>query len=392
MHPPRFAPADLSEARGWRIWAGYSLLFVVLTLLHPGPRGVTAVYWSTAATWWAANGDIYTPGIKGYLYLPQGLLVLSPFAFLPWPLDQILWRFLGLALLACGIRRVTRHACPKKDGPAFAWASVLVLACTFSATNSGQTNLHLIGLMLLAGADIMERRWGRAAALLWVGMAVKPIAIVMILLCAALRKEMRWKLALGAAVFAALPYLHWDWGYVTAQYGAAYDKLVRSSQPGEKVYANLVWLLQSGGLRVPETVRTAGQLGLALATLGCCWVGYRRGGLWQGTWLLTAFAACYLVLLNPRTETNSYVILVPFIAMAAAAFLFQSSDRRTFFFLAALSLGLGCDNYGRPFHELTRPWLKPLLAVLFTGWLLLRLRRMPARPLLGGSDTQPDTA
>ena len=140
------------------------------------------------------------------------------------------------------------------------------------------------------------------------------------LLCGALFKPMRVPLLVGLALFAALPYLHWNWGYVTEQYQLAYEKLVRSSQPADKPYTNLVWLIQSAGVHVPTAIRLPMAAVAAVLTLGLCFLGLRRGGTRQGLWLLMAFAACYLMLFNPRTETNSYVIVIPYIAMAAALY------------------------------------------------------------------------
>lgn len=376
MHLPRLAPTSLTEERGWRIWAGFGGVFVVLAIVH-AVKGdadrwgvVSRDYWPATRTWWAASGDLYTEGIAGFLYLPQSIWLFTPFAYLPFELDQILWRLFGLALVAVGLRRLARHALPSQQGAVFAWASVLSLFCAFSATNTGQTNLHLVGFMLQACADVIEKRWTRAAVWLWLGMLAKPIALVLILLCAALKRELRWKLLVGAVVFAVLPFVHWDPAYASEQYGLAFQKLERAGQPGEKLYVNLYWLLRTVGLQIPESLRMPVAAVFALATLAACRLGFRRRGAVRGAWLMTALAACYMVLLSPRTETNTYVILAPFVALSAAVALFLPGRRAAFFSLAAGALALGSDNYGRGFHALTQPWLKPLVAVLYAAWLL----------------------
>ena len=154
MAPPLLAPDDWTEPRAWRIWIGYALVFVILAIVHAVKGdadrwGVVARdYWPATWRWWGASEDLYTPGIAGFLYLPQSIWLFTPFAYLPFELDHVLWRVAGLALLATGLRRAAWSASDTKGGAVFFLATVLVLLCAFSATNTGQTNLHLAGLLL----------------------------------------------------------------------------------------------------------------------------------------------------------------------------------------------------------------------------------------------------
>ena len=370
-----------TENRAWCVWAIYFGVLCLLLVLQPGRGSVTHEYFPTARTWWGGLRDLYTPGIAGYLYLPQSIFLFSPFAWLPSPWNDVLWRLFALLLLAARLRRVSFLMCVERGREVFAWATLLVLLAAWGAARNGQTNAHLAGLMLHICVDIAERRWWRATLLLWVGMMMKPIAIVMILLCAALLRPMAWRLAIGLVVFACLPYLHPDSGYVSRQYQLGFEKILRSSQPGEKPYADIVGLLRTLGVTLPQALRSTMQVLAALLTLGACRLGFKRGGPLQGIWLQTAFAACYLVLFNPRTETNSYVLLAPFVAGAAVLTWLTGARRIEWGGLLVLCVALGCDNYGRAFHNLTTLWLKPLTALVFVGWLLWRLRALPERPI-----------
>ena len=390
MQLPRLAPESRMDPHTRRIWAVYGAVFVVLAVVH-AVRGDSAQwgvvardYWPATWRWWSRSGDLYTEGIAGFLYLPQSVWLFTPFAYLPFQLDHVLWRLFGLALLAIGLRRVLCAARPDRVQALWFVATLLVLPCAFSASNTGQSNVHLAGFLLLACADMQEERFRRASLWLWLAMLAKPVALVPILLCGALQPQMRKSLALGALAFALLPYLHPDWGFVTTQYGLAFEKLRAAGDPGEKVYANLVWLVQSLGVSVPKAVRTALQLGLALATLWVCARAYRRGGARQGAWFLMAFAASYMMLLSPRTETNTYVVLVPFVACVAAIALLVLERRGAFLGFSALCLLLASDNFGRAFHGWTSPWLKPVVALLFAGWLVGQVRRLPRTDLWQG--------
>ena len=74
-------------------------------------------------------------------------------------------------------------------------------------------------------------------------------------------------------------------------------------------------------------------------------------------------AALYLMLFNPRTEENSYVMLAGFTALLAAGDLLTGRDRRGWA-LALLCLLLAVENMG-PVYKLTRIWFKPLVSTLF---------------------------
>jgi hypothetical protein len=248
--------------------------------------------------------------------------------------------------------------------------------------------MHLAGILLHAAADLMDRRWWRATFFLWFGMLAKPLGMVMILLVGALYRPMRGRLLVGLLVFLALPWLHWDWPYVARQCRLAVEKLGRSSQPGDKPYDDIVGLLRTLGVTLPQAARTALAALAALVTLGLAWLGLRRGGRLQGAWLLASLAACYLMLFNPRTETNSYVILAPAMAALAAIALTQR-DRLATAVFALGCLALGCDNYGRAAFEATNHLVKPATALVFFVWLAWRLHSLPRRPLLPAA---PSTA
>ena len=391
---PRFRLPGTPERRAWTVWIAFAVVIAVILLTKGNKSAVTATYFPTAATWWAADGDIYTPGIAGYLYLPQSVHLFTPFLVFPeGPAREIAWRLFGLALFAYGLRRVLRRVTHEGGSRHFELATLLVLAATASSARNGQTNLHLAGIMLHACADLMDRRWWRATLWLWGGMLAKPIALVMVLLVGALVAPMRLRLLAGLVVFALLPYAHPDPGYVTEQIRLAAEKLGRSSQPGAKPYDDFVGLMRTMGFTMPQGLRTGFAALMALVTLGLVALGLRRGGAKQGLWLLGAFAATYLMLFNPRTETNSYVILVPWLAMQASFAWFDFSERRAAQIDYPLGcLALGADNYGRAVLKVSRGFVKPLVALIYFIVLVLAVRRLPQRAVLPWHDDAPADA
>jgi hypothetical protein len=97
--------------------------------------------------------------------------------------------------------------------------------------------------------------------------------------------------------------------------------------------------------------------------LAAWWIGSRRLGEPHRVLTLLGLSAGYLMLFNPRTETNSYVILAPAIAVLAARLVAVESSR-VGWMLAALALALGNSGMGNPIWPLTKIW-PPVMALAF---------------------------
>ena len=77
--------------------------------------------------------------------------------------------------------------------------------------------------------------------------------------------------------------------------------------------------------------------------------------------------------LNPRAETNSYVLISPLLAFAAISYSRErAGDRWKRFVLSAACIGLMCDGMGKPIYLATDVWFKPLI-VLLVSPLLFRM-------------------
>ena len=89
--------------------------------------------------------------------------------------------------------------------------------------------------------------------------------------------------------------------------------------------------------------------------------------------LLLGFAGAYLMLFNPRTQANSYVIVVPTAALAAAWFLLRRRIKAAGIMLFIVLCFAG-NALAPVWSEL---WLKPLGCVAFCGLLLREVFRTP---------------
>jgi hypothetical protein len=84
-------------------------------------------------------------------------------------------------------------------------------------------------------------------------------------------------------------------------------------------------------------------------------------------------AALYLMLFNPRTEENSYVILAGFTALMAGRAILEdylNNAVRPALLLTLFTLAMAVECYGYPIFPLTKIWFKPLATLIFFFFLV----------------------
>lgn len=383
----------------WKFWAVFVLVLVVMTAVAPDRRTVTPNYRQAAERWFEGRETLYFAKKKGFLYLPHAALIYAPFAALPKRVGEPLWRAFCVGLLVWALWGAARtFAVPGRAVP-FGLLTALVIPSSFASAANGQMNIPLAAAMLLAATALARGQPWRAALWLLAGVAMKPPGIVPLLLVGAMVPALWLRLGVLVPVFLALPFLHPDPGYVAGQYKMFWEVLRAASAPVTHEFCDLAGMFRTFGLPWPEPVGKPVRAAAALVTLGVAWVGWRRwrgrGGagtiegeqpgdagndaardaLWAPVWVM-ALAAVYLMLFNPRTEANSYIVLSPFVALAAWRALGWEGRRGVALGLAVGLFFLGCDSYG-PLHGLTNLWLKALLASGFAVYLVREILRRP---------------
>lgn len=356
----------------WGIWGIFALVVFLLVWFWPTQRTVTHHY-RVAAEKWMAGESLYTAGTEGFLYFPQSAILYIPFALSSSPAREVLWRAFILALYATAVWRLARMASSDRSSKLFLVATILAIPAALSSARSGQINMPMSALMIHAGLEMMEKRWWRAAIFLIIALGLKPLALVMALLAGAVYPQMRWKLLGGVALLVALPFLiHWNWDYVREQYLQSFDKIFRASAPERHEWCNLDGLLRFLHIYLSREAMTIVRIVVALATLGAAWKAVKKFDVARSSFIVLTLSVCYLMLFNPRTETNSYVMLSPLIGVWAASAFFEAKRMKEGWFLTFLAIGLGCDSYGDYIHPYTNLWFKALLCVLFLGYFLVK--------------------
>ena len=366
---------ELESRRALRIavgaWVLFALIVGVIVAVQPDKRTVTIPYQEASAKWWAGSESLYDMSQGGYLYLPQAAILYTPYQLATKRVGEPLWRFTGLGLLAFGLWRVAGLMNPAERERLFLGATLLVIPSALSSARNGQVNLPLAGLMLLSVVDIARSRWNVAAFWLLLAIMLKPISLAPALLAAACFAPLRLRLIGGLALALAAAYLHPDTAYVTGEYHHFWQKFILAGQPANNDFSDFFGMLWHWGLHPAPVIITAVRGLAAVLTLGLSLLVMRR---FHGDRALQAFGvlllgALYLMLFNPRTEENSYVILAGFTALLAARDLLAGETRRGKW-LALFCLLLAVENYGF-IYKLTRIWFKPLITTLFLALLAM---------------------
>ncbi len=348
------------------LWLLFGLIVGIVVAVQPDKHTVTPEYRQASEKWWGGSESLYTTDQGGYLYLPQAAILYTPYQLLPKRMGEPLWRLTGLALLALGLWRVSGLLNPAQRERLFLTATLLVIPSAFSSARNGQVNLPLAGLFLLACADLARARWNSATLWLLLGILLKPIALAPALLAAACFSPLRLRLIAGFALCLAAAYLHPSSSFVTGEYHHFLQKFILAGSPLVKDnFSDFFGMLWHWGIHPAPMIISACRALASVLTLLFTLLAMRR---FSGNQLLQAFAvmllaALYLMLFNPRTEENSYVMLAGFTAlMAACDFVNGRSQRGKW--LALFSLLLAVENYGFVYH-LTKIWFKPLISALF---------------------------
>lgn len=361
---------DISPQKAFRlalgVWLLFALILGAIVAFQPDRHTVTPEYRRASEKWWAGRESPYNMSQIGYLYLPQEAMIYTPYRMLPKRVGEPLWRFTGLALLAAGLWRVAGLLDPARKEQLFLASTLLAIPASCASAQDGQVNLPLAGLLLLTVAELALLRWNLATLWLLLAMMLKPIALAPALLAAACFAPLRTRLVGGFILCLAAAYLHPSAAYVTREYHHFWSKFVLAGLPLVKEnFSDFFGMLWHWGIHPSPVVITGLRAVAAFITLLLSLSLMRR---FRGDRVLQPFgvmllSALFLMLFNPRTEENSYVILAAFTALLASRNLIAGDVPRGVF-LVIFTLLLAVDSYGFT-YSLTRIWFKPLVTLVF---------------------------
>jgi alpha-1,2-mannosyltransferase len=177
---------------------------------------------------------------------------------------------------------------------------------------------------------------------------------------------------------------------VTEQYHASVDMLKDAAEIGREVrWAHLFSLGKLVGIDLAPMWETIIRLLAALATLAVCWRACRSNSeipnpkseisAWPLIYLY-ALATSYLLLFNPRTENNSYLMLSPAIAVffVRAWFVEHRAAKAGWLCAAAVAIFAGHDFCAIVTPQSEVVWVCPLVGLAFVAALIRDVISWPA--------------
>src|SRR6202050_1395389 len=372
-----------AQKNSWPRWAAWGFCLLVFSainadvVLHPLKHTTMPTYRLASTQWWAGIDPYSRDPHAGFLYFPQAAFLFTPFNLVPFMAGEILWRAATFGLFAYALVRLNRFFLTdnrEASGKPFLILALLAVPSAFASLRNAQFDLPLAALIVLATAEIASARWNAAAAWICVAVALKPLAVVPILLFGALYWKLIPRIIIGIAIVIVLPFLHWNPAFVAHEYIRCFETLVWAAKGDEPKYSDLAALLSHFGYDAPELLKTVIRILFAMIYLGLGAMALRRLSRIEAAWAVGALSADYLMLFIPRTETCSYVFLGPFVASLALFYAPKAGHKWLSYSLAFAALGLACDPFPTmgdfSIHYMTDRWLKPLLALFFLPILI----------------------
>jgi hypothetical protein len=315
------------------------VIAVMVAVTAPQHRTVVNVYHTAVDNWWAQR-SLYKPDFS-YHYLPQFTILFMPFHLLPWPWGDLLWRCVSMGLLVGGLWRLARQQFGGDAARAFLWSTLLMMPLSLGASRNGQANVIFAAFTLQAVACISPRQWWAAAVFMVLALLVKQLGLVLIGLAVVVYAPLRWRVAIAVAALAGVPFLFGPLAYVCSQYREVMEHFQVCAGVMEHRFADLSGIIRTFGGELHGGVSKWLRVLAGGAVLGVWWMGARRWAEPLRAMWLHALAVSYLMLFNPMTEANSYVIVAPALGLWATWALSRPETRRIGWMLAGLGLSMG---------------------------------------------------
>jgi alpha-1,2-mannosyltransferase len=356
-------------------WAALFATISIL-ILAGSDHSVVSTYRDATIQWFAGR-NIYTDTGHGFLYLPAAAILFAPFAWLPPAACEIAWRLMVIGGFAIGVWRLGKIAEGGQSDSTFALLTLASLPPALACARNGQSTLIMAGLMMSACVDLAEGRRGRAVFCATLAVALKPLAVVLLLLAPFIDRRLAWRAALGFVAVLCLPFVTQRPAFVLDQYAKCAQMFRASSHCGMiELWAQPFSVLGLLGINVSESTQTAIRLIAAGGAIGLCLAARSRTRSTRAAEYLLAISVLYILLFNPRTENNTYAMLGPVIGLSlVAALALKQPSRAAVLFLSTLvTLMAVGDALVRLFvPEGEHIWMTPCLAVLFSAYLIHRL-------------------
>ena len=363
-------------------WSIAILVISVRLAIAPGSHSVYPIYTSAGKAWVNSQslyGTLKAP--TGFFYSPPTVAFFALFSSLPAFAGEVLWRLLFVAVCFAGINWWLKTSARRFITPeSHALFYLLLLPLLLPSFNNGQANCLVLGLLVWAIAAAGNASWNLAAFCVAAATCFKIYPLVMGLLLALIYpRRFSWRFIVTLACMGALPLVLQHPGYAMEQYRAWLTICVGNGN--RHIWAPWIaphdlWLLLKS-LNIPIDDRgyqvVQALSGAAIAAI-CLWSRIRRP---QDVLLFTLFSmSClWMVLCGPATESSTYVLIAPTLAISVLHAI-QSKSALWLRVWIVVVLALTFSAFGVNSLSAVREagWmsLQPFTALLLFGYVVLR--------------------
>ena len=349
------------------IWIGFAIAALVSRFSHGS--SVIRIY-QEAAQHFLQGQPLYDA--SGFLYLPTSAALLTPIAWLSPEWAGVLIRSFNIALFALGVSSLGRWRPLRLSASSAYLGLCMILVIAWSAARHGQLTLGMSGLLMLGCVQLEERRHWRAGLCLALALALKPIALPLVLLAVALHPRALIPCMLGVLALASLPFALQTPEYVWQVYGEVPGMLARESEraAGPTLRYHLFGMLGTLGVHLQPGVEwLLRAFAAALTLLMALWLRARRGEPLLAVELYT-LGVGYILLFSPGTERNTYALLAP--CLAHMYWMASQRGRRLIALLVLLIFlaFLFSHSLGKAYPESILAMGKPLASLCLLGLFL----------------------
>lgn len=304
------------------LWIVTLLVICIRVAVHPQRNTVFNVFTAAGANW--RHGTNVYIAHDGFLYSPLAAAFFAPFSLLPSAVSNVSWRLLNAAIFLGAVAWWLKAGLSREIGRAqFALVFLLLLPLSIGNFNNGQVNPIIIGLLMVALLAARAERWYLAALCIAVTVYFKiyPLAAGLVLM-ALFPKKFTWRFLLVLLLLGALSFALQRPGYVLDEY-----RLWLSTRAADnrRLYQmtiaprDLWMILRLLHITISERLYTIIQILSGTAVALVCVAGRWRGWpLDRVLAVLLSLVTAWMLLCGPSTESATYILLGPPIALALA--------------------------------------------------------------------------
>ena len=301
-----------------------------LAFATPGSGTVVPIYVGAAERWRNAE-DIYAPQppLDVYRNPPVVAMAFVPLTVLPVKTGEIVWRLIGVVLFLCGLSGFVRNAVGELSSLRLGLLYLVAAELVIPSVNNGQTNVHLIGVILLGANRVFEDRPWWAAFWFAVAASMKLYPIAAALLFVIVDPRLGWRLLSICIGIAALPFLGHDSHYVLSEYRECWRFLGLDDRthtpflhraPIDWSIVPRVWFDSYPSVTMGKVVSALVGLGMA----ACVGFAKFRRSRTDAVVLALGLGAVWMTAFGPATELPTYALLAPSMAIAVATASFRN--------------------------------------------------------------------